>query len=60
LRDGLLGVLVDPDKPEELLDGIRQALKMPRKIPAGLEYFSDKNFQGRIHQLLDSLAGSHH
>ncbi|MBV5329438.1 MAG: glycosyltransferase family 4 protein [Chlorobium sp.] len=58
LRDGLLGILVDPDNPTELIAGIREALRMPRQIPDGLEHFSDKSFQLRVHQFLDTLTGS--
>jgi phosphatidylinositol alpha-1,6-mannosyltransferase len=53
LRDGALGILVDPRRPDDLEAGILEALKRPRGvIPAGLEYFSFENFEKRCHGIL--------
>lgn len=56
LRNGLLGILVNPDNPEEITTGILEVLKRPKGIvPEGLDYFSDENFENRCHEILDSL-----
>lgn len=52
LRDGKLGVLVDPSNTQSVVDGILDALRKPRRIPEGLEYFSFDSFEGRTHRLL--------
>lgn len=57
LRDGLLGILVDPAKPEEIKAGILFALKSPRgEVPDGLWYFSFENFAIRLFSLVDTLG----
>jgi phosphatidyl-myo-inositol dimannoside synthase len=57
LRDGLLGVLVDPGQPDELRRGIQTALHRPQGVvPEGLEYFSYDNFERRVHQFLDTVC----
>lgn len=55
LREGELGQLVDPADPEQLADAIRQALKMPRGVPKGLEYFSKNNFEHRAQKLVAEI-----
>ena len=58
VRDGEMGVLVDPRDPDQLRDGILSALQAPKgTVPSGLAYFSYANFQKRCHEILDSLAG---
>ena len=53
LRQGELGLLVDPDRPDDIAAGILEALKRPRGvIPEGLNYFSFENFTKRCHRLL--------
>lgn len=53
LQGGALGILVDPDRPEDIRAGILEALKRPRGvIPEGLEYFSCENFEKRCHDIL--------
>lgn len=56
VRDGKLGALVDPDKPEELLAAIRSALTRPH-VPSRseLDFFSSESFVRRCHAILDSL-----
>lgn len=57
LRDGLLGVLVDPDRPDEVRRGIQTALHRPwGAVPEGLEYFSYDNFERRVHRFLDTVC----
>ncbi len=53
VRDGQLGVLVDPGNADELRDAILQTLARPNGVvPAGLEYFSYANFEARTHKLV--------
>lgn len=59
LRQGELGILVDPDRPDEIQAGIFAALKRPRGIiPEGLEYFSFENFEKRCHGILQQVITS--
>lgn len=56
VRNGELGILVDPDNPEEIKTGIFEALNHPRRIvPKGLEYFSYKYFEQRCHQIIEQV-----
>jgi phosphatidyl-myo-inositol dimannoside synthase len=56
VRDGMLGILVDPDNPAEIKAGILEALTRPSGIaPEGLDYFSDRNFEKRVHAILDEI-----
>ncbi|MEH2143419.1 glycosyltransferase family 4 protein [Nostoc sp.] len=56
VRNGLLGILVNPDDPEEVKAGILEALKRTKGlIPQGLDYFSYENFQRRCHQICDQI-----
>ena len=51
LRDGALGILVDPHDPDELRWGILEALHRPRGvIPPGLSHFSLENSARRCHE----------
>jgi glycosyltransferase involved in cell wall biosynthesis len=53
LRDGAIGVLVDPRRPDEILAGVLEALQQPPGVvPAGLDYFSFENFAKRCHEIL--------
>lgn len=56
LRDGELGVLVDPRDSEDLKRGIREILNRPKKVPPGLEYFSFASYQERVHQILAGIV----
>jgi len=59
VRDGLLGIMVNPDDPEEIKSGILQALKLPKGvIPQGLDYFSSDNFERRCHQIINKMRSS--
>jgi glycosyltransferase involved in cell wall biosynthesis len=56
LRDGKLGLLVDPGNPDEIKTAIRAALQKPRgQVVAGLDYFSYASFQQRCRELLQKL-----
>lgn len=56
VRDGELGLLVDPDKPEEMKAAILKALKQPSGVVQdGLGYFSFGHFKIRVNQILLSI-----
>lgn len=56
LRDGKLGVLVDPHDSGDVLRGILKALNKQRGVPLGLEYFSYVSYEKRLKELLDQIA----
>jgi asparagine synthase (glutamine-hydrolysing) len=61
LRDGKLGVLVDPRDPEEIYAAIRSALfdlaNAESPVERGdLEYFSCERFDWRVHEIIDAIA----
>jgi len=58
LRDGLLGILVDPSDPSDIRRGIREALSRPKRVPEGLDYFTVKNFQARVRGIIAALLVS--
>jgi glycosyltransferase involved in cell wall biosynthesis len=61
VRDGRLGLLVNPDSPKSVIRGILEALNGPRgRIPTGLEYFSFDNFTARTHEIVVSSMSSMH
>lgn len=58
LRNGELGILVDPENPAEIHAAVLQALSgnrsgAPRTPPPGLDYFSQDNFEKRCHAILN-------
>jgi phosphatidyl-myo-inositol dimannoside synthase len=55
VRDGALGLLADPDDPESLRSAIRQALRQPRRIPQGLDYFAYPRFRERVSGVLAAV-----
>jgi len=57
LRDGQLGMLVDPDDPGELRDAIVESLARGKQIPEGLDYFSFENFAERVSRVIRSAGG---
>ncbi|WP_251961527.1 glycosyltransferase family 4 protein [Salinibacter ruber] len=58
VRDGRLGVVVDPDDPADLKRGIKQAFAADRCVPSGLEYFSRENFRARWHRFMEAHFAS--
>ena len=59
VRNGELGVLVDPRVAGAVGDGIRQVLARSRGVvPLGLDYFSIENFTRRTHEIVDRLVPS--
>ncbi len=56
LRDGKFGILVNPCVPQEIRQGILDALKLPRGVvPEGLEYFSFSQFEKRLRTIIDQI-----
>lgn len=56
VRNGKLGILVDPDDLEEVEAGILEALNCPKGIvPEELDYFSYDNFQRRCHHVIEQV-----
>jgi len=56
LRDGDLGILVDPHDRDDLWQGVLEVLKRPRGvIPPGLSYFTLENFNRRCHDILRQI-----
>jgi glycosyltransferase involved in cell wall biosynthesis len=59
LRDGEMGILVDPDDPEELKKAIGEALARPRGVvPEGLAHFSFERFEQGLHRIFDRLSAT--
>ncbi|MFO1060384.1 MAG: glycosyltransferase [Dongiaceae bacterium] len=56
LRDGALGVLVDPDDPAALAAAIERALAQPKRVPPGLEVYAVPAFRARVAGLLPQLT----
>ena len=55
VRDGELGVIVDPDDPASVVEGIRAALHRPNGVPDGLDYFSQARFDERWRRVVDDV-----
>jgi glycosyltransferase involved in cell wall biosynthesis len=57
VRDGELGVLVDPRSPDDIVRGIEEALAKPRGVvPPGLSYFAFENFTSRVQAFVDDVV----
>lgn len=57
LRDGSLGMIVDPQNKDELKSAILKTLKVAnRTVPDGIEYFSFINFKKRVHRIVDDVV----
>lgn len=56
LRDGMLGVLVDPADQASITQGILNALSKPKGIPDGLSYFAWPAFATRVAAGVRSLV----
>jgi glycosyltransferase involved in cell wall biosynthesis len=54
VRDGMLGILVDPDQRQELIAGLLSVLEQPKgTVPDGLSYFAYPSFERRCHDMID-------
>lgn len=59
VRDGELGFVVDPDKPEQVRGAIAAALdRGAGKVPDGLDYFSFDAFESRCHRIIQEIVPS--
>ena len=58
VRDGQLGVVVDPDEPDDLKRGVYNALNAGRGVPTGLEYFSFDQFVKRWRQTIEGIRSN--
>jgi len=57
VRDGMLGLLVDPKNPDEIAAAVTKALAMPRGVvPFGLSYFEWPEFEKRVHTFVDAAT----
>lgn len=60
VREGLLGVMVDPRNEESLKSGILKALEQSRGIiPKGIDYFAYDKFEVRVHNVLSEITNSY-
>ena len=50
---GKLGLLANPDNPQEIRAAIKEALNRPRRLQRELDYFSFERFVERWHSVLD-------
>jgi len=57
VKNGELGSVVDPGKPEELKNAIINLLVSQKEVPAGLDYFSMGKFIKRLHNILNAITG---
>jgi len=57
LRNGLLGQLVDPRDPRQIVKAIRIALTVPRGRPQGIEYFSEQAYRERVAGIVRDFVG---
>jgi len=60
LRDGMLGVLVDPTNEEEVFESIKSKLNKTaiRQRPLGICYFSEAHFRERVNMWINRVLSS--
>lgn len=58
LVDGRLGVMVDPENPDELLDGLEAILQKEKHVPDCLKPFDFPRFKTQIEELVATTAGT--
>jgi len=57
VRNGALGILVDPSDQEDIKAAVLEVLNRPKGVvPEGLDYFSYGNFERRLHRILDTIT----
>ena len=56
LVDGTLGVLVDPEEPEDLFDGLVRILRSEKRVPPAIAPFGFARFKAQVEELLASAA----
>lgn len=56
VRDGKLGIIVDPDNQDEIKTAITRSLQgRTGTVPEGLDYFSFDNFKQRCHHIIKQV-----
>lgn len=50
-------VLVDPERRESIVDGVKVALARPHAVPEALSAYSYDAFQRGVHHILDAVCG---
>jgi glycosyltransferase involved in cell wall biosynthesis len=56
VREGMLGLIVNPTDPAALRAAIRSALSQPKgAVPQGLDYFDLRHFNERVRRIVDQL-----
>jgi len=56
VRDGMLGLTVNPSDAAALREALRTALLRPKgAVPPGLDYFDLRHFRARAHGIVDQL-----
>jgi len=56
VRDGELGIIVNPDNRDEIKSAIIQSLQgRTGAVPEGLDYFSYDNFKQRCHRIINQV-----
>jgi glycosyltransferase involved in cell wall biosynthesis len=55
LREGQLGLVIDPTNREALREAIEASLRKPKLVPPGLEYFSSEQFHARARAVLSQI-----
>lgn len=56
VRNGELGIVVDPQDQIALERAILEAIERPKQVPSGLDYFSFGNFERRLHAALSKVV----
>jgi phosphatidyl-myo-inositol dimannoside synthase len=59
VRDGALGILVDPSDQQDIKARVLEALNRPKGVvPEGLDYFSYGDFERRLHRIVETITVS--
>jgi hypothetical protein len=59
VRNGALGILVDPSDQEDIKAGVLETLnRLKGVVPEGLDYFSYGSFERRLHRIVESIIAS--
>ena len=58
LKNGELGILVDPDDAQDVKRGILAALQRPKAVSPGLDDFAYPAFQRRVHGIVDQWSAA--
>lgn len=56
VRDGELGIVINPANPDDLERGIFSALAQPKGVPPGLSYFAFERFAERLREALSRVV----